>query len=348
MKENRPVIRALRILMPLVAIGCLIVFPPWQGILAWIAPLPDSIDEQVDAAVRHGLDGIIVYVDRAGTEPAFYAAGWHDRATRTPADPQALFKIASISKLYIAAATARLAYEQRVSLDDTLADLLPEWAGRIQYADRITLRMLLQHRSGLPNFTDDERFNWFDPSPDLRKNLELILDEPARFPPDTRYQYSNTNYLLIGMILDGILGYDHASYIKEHILLPHALFRTYDSLSDAPIDSIMSGYHHGIDADLKRIDYTIPGGSMIADARDVGTFLRALHDGSLLGAGTQEIYASVYEFNHTGWLPGYQSIARFHPDLDAVVIQFVNSTGGNTELVARVVYDRIVRILRGP
>ncbi|MCP4374322.1 MAG: serine hydrolase, partial [Deltaproteobacteria bacterium] len=83
-------------------------------------------------------------------------------------------------------------------------------------------------------------------------------------------------------------------------------------------------------------------------AEDVGIFLRALNDGSLLNDDEQTIYSSIYEYEHKGWVLGYQSIARYHKDIDTVVIQFVNTTGGNgdSELTLNVVYDRIVRILR--
>jgi hypothetical protein len=71
-----------------------------------------------------------------------------------------------------------------------------------------------------------------------------------------------------------------------------------------------------------------------------------LNDGSLLSDDEQAIYSSIYEYEHTGLLPGYQSIARYHKDIDTVVVQFVNTTGGDTGAVASVVYNRIVRILR--
>lgn len=85
---------------------------------------------------------------------------------------------------------------------------------------------------------------------------------------------------------------------------------------------------------------------MVATAQDVGVFLRSLYNGSLLNEDEQAIYSSIYEYEHTGWVPGYQSIARYHKDIDAVVIQFVSSTGGNSEMVSNVVFNRIVRILR--
>jgi len=86
---------------------------------------------------------------------------------------------------------------------------------------------------------------------------------------------------------------------------------------------------------------------MLATAEDVGIFLRALNDGALLNDNEQAIYSAIYVYEHTGWVLGYYSIARYHEDIDTVVIQFVNTTGGDTELTSIVVYNRIVRILRG-
>jgi len=78
----------------------------------------------------------------------------------------------------------------------------------------------------------------------------------------------------------------------------------------------------------------------------VGIFLRALNDGSLFEEGEQEIYSSLYVFDHTGWVPGYQSIAGYHRDIDAIVVQFNNSNGGYNWNIAEIVYRRIVKILR--
>lgn len=355
--NKRRAVRALRIIMSLVAIIIVIVIAPLDLVPSLIAPLPDTVQEQVDDAVDQGLDGIIVYVDQAGEEPAFYAAGWKNKITQEPADAHALFRIGSISKLYIATAVAKLANDGSLSLDETLADYLPELAGRIENADQITLRMMAQHRSGIPNFTDDEAWDWFASQTDINKALEMVLDKPADFAPDARYSYSNTNYLLIGRILDIVLGYSHHQYIDEEILAPLGLTNTYSLLSQVEYDDVVSGYWYEYDDDLRQLDHVIPGGSMIATAEDVGLFLRALNDGSLLNEDEQAIYSSIYEYEHDGWVPGYHSIARYHEDIDTVVIQFVSTTGGDTwgaaniiggkaTGISNIIYNRIVRILR--
>ncbi|RLE00073.1 MAG: serine hydrolase, partial [Bacteroidetes bacterium] len=260
---------------------------------------------------------------------------------KIPADPQSLFKIASINKLYVAVATTKLVNDQRLSLDDTLADHFPELVGRIENAEKITLRLMVQHRSGIPNYTDHPDFLWDDPPKNNKETLELVLDMPADFEPDEKYSYSNTNYLLIREILDKVLGYGHFQYIKEEILIPLELNNTFSSLQEVDIDDVMSGYYAGVEPDLKHIDF-----GMMATAEDVGIFLRALNDGSLLNDSEQAIYSSIYVYEHKGWVLGYQSIARYHKDIDTVVIQFVNTTGNDTELTTLVVYNRIVRILR--
>lgn len=131
-----------------------------------------------------------------------------------PSDPKALFKIGSISKLYIAAASAKIINKKNLSLDDAIAELLPELAGRIENADKITVSMLLQHRSGIPDWNEDPKFPWDKSLTDVNEVSGLVLDEPGKFEPDSRYDYSNTNYLLIGKMLDKTLGYSHQQYIK--------------------------------------------------------------------------------------------------------------------------------------
>jgi hypothetical protein len=68
------------------------------------------------------------------------------------------------------------------------------------------------------------------------------------------------------------------------------------------------------------------GGNMIATAEDLGLFLRYLIDGTLFNQNEQEIYSEIYEYEHTGWIPGYTSIARYNSDIDAVVVQFVSTS----------------------
>lgn len=307
---------------------------------------PDTIQKEVDRAIDRGFDGTIVYINKSGTS-SFYSAGWNNRENQIPADPHSLFKIASISKLYIAAATTKMIANQSLSLDNTLTELLPDLAKGIEYSDQITLRMLLQHRSGIPDYADNPDYPWESPFKDNSEVYTLVMGQPADFKPGKKHRYSNTNYLLIGEILDRTLGYSHHQYIEDEILNPLGLNNTYSLLSDVDINDVMSGYYVGYEDDIKYTDFIHPGGSMVATAEDVGIFLRALIDGTFFTDDEQAIYSSVYEYEHTGLLPGYQSIARYHEDFDAVMVQFVNTSaqGYGYWLEFEKVYNRIVNVL---
>jgi len=332
----------LRIAFILASIGSLF-FVPWILVRAWILPLPDTVQKQLDEAIGYGFDGMIVYVDQAGKPAEFYAAGWHDRKNKIPAYPQALFKIASIAKLYDAVAVAKLVHAGLLSLDSTLAYYMPELIGRIEYADDITLRMMVEHRSGIPNLTETPDF-WINPPKSSEEALQRVLDLPADFKPGEDYAYSNTNYLLISVLIEKVTGYGKFQYIKEQVLIPLGLTNTYGSIHDINMDDLMSGYYVGVEEDIKYTDY----GSMVATAEDVGIFIRALNEGSLFEAGEQEIYSSIYRYDHTGLIPGYQSIAKYYKDMDMVVIQFNNTTNfnGYDWNLAEIIYKRIVKIVR--
>ena len=135
------------------------------------------------------------------------------------------------------------------------------------------------------------------------KRLELVLDLPANFEPNSGFEYSNTNYLLITKIMDEALGYGNFEYIQNEILKPLDLNNTFASLSDVNMEDVMSGYHVEHPFDLKADEH-----GMVATANDVGTFLRALNDGSVFGPGEQEIYSSIVisvsssSYNSSNWL----------------------------------------------
>lgn len=334
-KKAKWIVRALLLSGTVVSL----FFVPWILVKAWILPLPDTVQEQVDEAIGYGFDGMIVYVDQAGKQPQFYTGGWKDREKKIPADPKSLFKIASISKLYTAVAATKLAKEKRLSFDKSLTDYLPELKRGIENADEITLKMMIQHRSGIPNFTDNPAF-WENEEENGKNALDFALDLPASFKPDKGYEYSNTNYLLLRRILDKVLGYNHNDYIKEKTLIPLELKNTYFSISDVDLEDVMSGYYVGIEEDFKVRD-----NGMLATAEDVAIFIRALNDGSVFEDGEEEIYPYVY--NHGGLVVGYQSLAEYHKDIDAVVVQFINTTDfeGYEWNLSEIIINRIVKII---
>ncbi len=115
-------------------------------------------------------------------------------------------------------------------------------------------------------------------------------------------------------------------------------------IKDVNLDDVMSGYYVGYENDLKTVD----NGVMLASAEDLGKFIRALNEGSVFkNKEEQDIYSSIYKYGHTGLIPGYQTIAQYHKEIDAVVIQFTNTVNfdGYNWNLSEIMYNRIVKII---
>lgn len=307
-----------------------------------VPPAAQSVQSILDSASSGSIDGIFVYVDKNGSEPMSFASGVQNKTIATPATHTSLFKIASISKLFIAVAATKLASQNSLQMDDSLAMWLPALAGQIQNSESITIRQMLEHRSGIPDFDSQTGFSWQNPHQDIDETLEFALNLPADFSPDARYEYSNTNYLLISKVLDTVLGFSHRVFIQSEILTPLGMTDTYSLFEEVDTNQMIHGYWDGTDRLMQ--DYAIPGGSMISTVKDVAIFIRALNTGDLLSSDERQLYP--YFFNHSGWVPGYQSIAQYHQNIDTVVIQFVNTTGSGSEDQALTTFESIISFLR--
>lgn len=338
-KQKTTILRMALLVVTIISL----YYVPWSIVKAWMKPLPDNVQEQVNKATDYGFDGIIVYVNEAGKQPEFYSAGYKNRENKIPTDPNSLFKIASVSKLYTAVTIAKLVRNNRLSLDETLANYFPELTGRIENTDKITVRMLVQHHSGIPDYTRTGDY-WAHPKENDKERLDVVLDFPANFEPGTDFEYSNTNYLLLSRLIEKVTGEKKFEYIKENILDPLDLENTYGSIHNVNLDDVMSGYYVGYENDLKMDD----NGLMLATAEDLGGFIRALNDGSVFkDKKEQEIYTSIYKYEHTGLIPGYQTIAKYHKDIDAVIIQFTNTVNfeGYNWNLSEIMYRRVSKII---
>lgn len=307
-------------------------------------PLASAVDNALQNGLQKGLDAAWVYLDD-GTGPGdTYFGGIEDLRTSEPAKADARFKIASVSKLFVATSAVKLIDTGVLRLDDSVAFWLPSLAGRLENAPAITLRHLLQHRSGVPDFDSEPGFSWESAHTDIDALLALVVDDPADFSPDERYAYSNTNYLLLGMILDAALAYSHHDYVRNEILSPLGMVNTVSLLSEVDTSLMARGYWDGVDRTTQ--DYVVPGGSMISTVEETGVFLRALGTGALLTETQRELYRELFgTVGHSGWLPGYQSITWYFEDIDTVLVQFVNNTGGTSEANAQEMFDTVVDAL---
>lgn len=340
-QTTEPKNKMLKVLrFSLLGIGLIltVVLPPWRVTWAQLNPFPQNIQDEANAAVSYGFDGIIVLTQDKNGDTELYTSGWHDRDAEIDAYPEAYFKIGSINKLYNTIAATKLVAAGEMDFDGTVAQYFPEFADRIENSDEITLTMLIQHSSGIPDFSRLPGY-WEKPPGSELETLEMALDLPAEYQPGEGYNYSNTNYLLLTMLMDKKLGYSHLEYIQTEILDPLGLDDTYFSVNDLEeTDRLMSGYYVGVEEDLK-MEYD----SMVSTLEDTAILLRALNDGSVFNGNEAALYP--YEYDHNGLIPGFQSFSTFDQESERIVVTFINTadfTDYQNYGTANAVHNRIV------
>jgi D-alanyl-D-alanine carboxypeptidase len=208
----------------------------------------------------------------------------HSDPSITPATP---FAIASVGKAFTAAALLRLAERGLVSLDDPVAAVLPpKVAAGYPALDGLTLRHLLSMTSGLPDYYDESFFEAALADPDRMQRQEAavatVAGEPAMFPPGSAYDYSNTNYLLLGLVLEHLTGQDYATVITQEVLTPAGLTDSF-VFGSRPLPPDFAAGHPDRDDILSFYSGEAFGdGGIIASARDVARFYSALFADDLL------------------------------------------------------------------
>ncbi|HET6855971.1 MAG TPA: serine hydrolase domain-containing protein [Streptomyces sp.] len=260
------------------------------------AALQDLLNQ---AVTRGGLPGILAET-RDGDRRWFGAAGVADTATGRERSPQDRFRIGSITKTFVATVMLQLAAEGRLSLDDTVEQWLPGVVrGHGHDGSRVTIKMLLNHTSGIFSCTDDqEALNRHEThSPELL--VQIAVTHPVVFPPGSDWAYSNTNYVVAGMIIERIGGRQLADEITERITRPLGLTGTYlPRGSDPTIHGPHSRHYTKLfrtepDApihDATEFDCTMfwAAGGMISTLGDLHQFFGALLGGRILPPDQQQ------------------------------------------------------------
>ncbi|MDQ3789798.1 MAG: beta-lactamase family protein [Actinomycetota bacterium] len=218
-------------------------------------------------------------------------------------------RIGSNTKTFTATLVLQLVAEGKIGLDTPVVGYLPEFG----LDERITVRMLLQHTSGVFNFTGevyddgtivygipvpfgargkewvDNRFTTYSP----QELVELALSRPARFEPGTGWSYSNTNYVLARLLIEKVTGRSLAEQLRRRILGPLGLTGTVvpDASPEIPEPHTHIYYRYEDSGEQKTIDITrhnpswvSTGGDMISTIQDLHTFISALNGGQLLPA----------------------------------------------------------------
>lgn len=222
-------------------------------------------------------DGMIIYSKAIGYSQI-------NGAVKKPLTEASRFRIASIGKTYTAVMIMQLVEEQKLDLNETLDKFFPQ----ITNASRITIRQLLQHRSGIPDISrdlDPER-NWAN---GITKDemLDLIARATPVFEPDTRQSYSNSGYFLLSMILEKLTGKSYTDVLTERITSRLGLADTYVESGFIDVNKNESLSYIFINEEWKQVKEMHPGiaygaGQIMSTPADMVRFIQALFDGKLV------------------------------------------------------------------
>jgi|GEM_PF-3386821 len=247
-----------------------------------IGKLADSL------AKTDALSGVILLA-KDGRTVFEHAHGFADRDAKQANSIATTFNLSSIGKRFTQVAIDQLQASGKLNLDSTIASVWPDYPNR-EVARQVTIRQLLEHRSGIGG-------NIFQQLPTLRRNsdyLPLFVNEPLHFAPGTREEYSNAGYVVLGEIVARVSGEDYYEYVRKHVFDPAAMtsagFYARDSLPSFAARGYtkraQAGAEASPDAPLVRADDVQPrrgsaAGGSYASARDLLKFVLAHRSGGL-------------------------------------------------------------------
>lgn len=261
---------------------------------------------------QHRLPGVSIRISGPrGTYTRTY--GVADTASGAPMALGDHVRIASITKTFIATAVLRQVERGRLKLSDTLS----KWVPGIPDGGRITVRQLLAMRSGIYDFTSDPEFNRrFEADPRMGWNpsrvLAIIRRHRPAFAPGARTEYADSNYALLGIILERVTGRSVESLITTDVIRPAGLSETTFPTTAAIPSPFARGYYAGADGEGALRDYTLvnpavawTAGAMVSTLPDLARWGRVLARGTLLSKPMQRARLRLGTIPNDGPRVGY-------------------------------------------
>jgi D-alanyl-D-alanine carboxypeptidase len=344
-------------------------------------PTPAQLREQkLSAAVegvmaKNKIPGAIVGVWQKGQEPFTRAFGVSDKKTGAPMDTKLYMRIGSETKTFTGTAILQLVKEGKVGLDDPIDKYVPG----VPNGQNITLRDLGEMRSGLLSYSAVEEWALkLFANPEQQWTPQELLaysfksSEPILFAPGTRFNYSNTNTVLLGLVVEKVSGESLEGFVTKHQLKPlHMTHTLFPHAAEFPSPHAEGYTEQTLDGSEAVATHWNPSwgwaaGAMISDLHDLKIWAHSVATGSLLSPAVQaqrerfipaeglepaEYGFALFDINgwigHNGSLPGYQSLTVYSPKLKATMVILLNSDidPGNGDELSTSVGEAITKVI---
>jgi D-alanyl-D-alanine carboxypeptidase len=351
----------LRVLVLALFLSSLLVAPPAR------ATEPAVLPAELQAALASTLaqhaaainaPGAVVAVERAGYAPWVGVVGQADLGSGALMALDSRLRVASLTKPYVAVVALQLVQEGWLALDQNVQHWLP---GLVPGGERITVRQLLNHTSGLPEYMNNGFVGRVRRQPErVYAPQELVaeaLTRPRQFAPGApgRWAYANTNYILLGLIIEAVTRNSLEFELQQRIFEPLGLHNTAMAPAQATTEGLARGYARGQDYTELNMSFAWAAGGLTSTAEDTLRFGRALFGGELLrpeylalmrsyvDAGRDDYGLGLIQTTfltlgsaegHTGGLAGYRSVLWHLPDHGITIVVLVNRYEADPQRIA--------------
>ena len=304
-----------------------------------------KLDAYMLSAVRAGKFNGAVLIAKNNQVILQKGYGWKNFSAHTLNDNHTLFQIGSLTKPFTAIIILKLQEEGKLSVNDHLNKYFPQQKG----ADQITIQNLLDHTSGIYNYTNDigpEDSAIVSHPVEKQKVLDVFINKDLSFTPGTKFSYCNSGYFLLGMIIEKITGKPYQQLLRQLILSPLEMQHTGFDFINLKDTSKATGYdiiddtRHNI---AVKWDSTVTyaAGSIYSTTGDLYKWSKAIAKGELLSAASWQqaftpnlgnygygwwidsLYGNKY-ITHSGGLPGFMTNFVYYPDKDITIILLNN------------------------
>ena len=301
-----------------------------------------------------------VAVSKNGEIIYIKSIGFADIENKVKATENSKYRIGSISKSFTTVLILKAVEQKKLNTNQTI----DKWFPTIKNAKKITVNHLLSHRSGIHNFTDDKDYLTWNTQPKTEKEMiEIIAKGGSDFNPDSKAEYSNSNFVLLTYILEKTFTKSYSDLLQEFIVKPIGLKNTYVFGKINPSNNECKSYiFSGSWKTETETDFTVPlgAGAITSTPSDLTKFADALFSGKLLTNESLEIMKTIKDgygiglfqipfyksvgYGHTGGIDGFSSIYSYFSDDKISYALISNGTNINNNdisiAVLSAIYDK--------